>query len=65
MRFLGMLIMDIPDGKEWWEYLNVKTTTKGTRKRNKNADPLTNENLDEFTEFISKFESWGYRLANL
>ena len=39
---------------KWWEYLNVKTTTKGTRRRNKIADPLTNENLDEFTEFFFK-----------
>ena len=38
--------------------MNVKTTTKGTGKRNKIADPLTNENLDKFTEFFSKFESW-------
>ena len=30
----------------------------GTRKLNQIGDPLTNENLDEYTEFFSKFESW-------
>ena len=43
---------------KWWEYLNVKTTSKGVRKRDNNLDCLRKENLNEFTLFFSKFVTW-------
>ena len=41
----------------WWNLFNVKSRSKGIRKRNHDSDPITVENLGNL-EFLKQFASW-------
>ena len=42
----------------WWTILNVKSPSKGRRKRDENAEPITKDNLCQVEGFFSKIVCW-------
>ena len=43
---------------KWWSILNVKTTSKGKRKRDVNSQQITNDNLDLVEYSFLKYFNW-------
>ena len=43
---------------KWWSPVNVKSVSKGTRKRDIDMEPLDSTNIGRFTEFMHKFATW-------
>ena len=42
---------------KWWRLLNVKSLSKGTRKRDPDSEPITVSNIVNL-EFLNKFAAW-------
>ena len=42
---------------KWWELLNVKSRSKGIRKRYPDSDPINAGNIGHL-EFLNKFATW-------
>ena len=43
---------------KWWNILNVKSLSKGLRKRDQNAEPITKDNHCQVEDFFKNFVSW-------
>ena len=43
---------------KWWNKLNVKSPSKGKRKRDKDSKPITKDNLGELEGFFAKIIDW-------
>ena len=43
---------------KWWNILNVKSPSKGKRKRNPDCEKISAENYEKISEFFSKIVAW-------
>ena len=44
--------------RNWWDRFNVKTPNKGHHKRNKHMEPITKDNINEFSNQMKEFSDW-------
>ena len=44
--------------RDWWDRFNVKSRNKGKHKRNKNMEPITKDNIGEFSKKMNDFSDW-------